>query len=393
MNKHSLSRSGPLIGVRVLELPAIGPVPFAGSLLADMGADVVRLDRIQGVDLGTSVPPIFDFYNRNKRSVAVDLKNQDGVSTVLRLLSKFDILLEGFRPGVAERLGLGPEECLNANPRLVYGRMTGWGQEGPNAQDVGHDINYLALTGALNCIGGKDQLPSVPLNLVADLGGGAMYLAFGALAALTEARQSGHGQVMDVGMLDGVSNLMSAFLAYRQLGTWTLERQSNIVDGGAPYYGTYETKDSKFIAVGAIESRFYTTLVERLGLNLQTLPPQNEQASWPAMRKRFAEVFKTRNRDEWVQHMAGHDACFSPVLDMDEAQLHPQMKARKIFTEFEGLIHPTPTPRFSRTPGSLYMPPPHAGQHSREVLAEFGLSESDLDKLENTGAIRQVDRL
>jgi alpha-methylacyl-CoA racemase len=391
MEDPSFNRSGPLVGIRVLELPAIGPVPFAGALLADMGADVVRLDRTQGVDLGTSVPPSYDFYNRNKRSVAVDLKNPDGVSIVLSLLGNFDILLEGFRPGVAERLGLGPEECLKVNPRLVYGRMTGWGQEGPNAQDVGHDINYLALTGALHCIGGKGQPPVTPLNLVADLGGGAMYLAFGALAALTESRQSGRGQVLDVGMLDGVSNLMSAFLAYRQLGTWSLERQSNIVDGGAPYYGTYETSDGKFIAVGAIESRFYASLVERLGLNLQTLPPQNEQTSWPAMRERFAEVFKTRSRDEWVQHMAGHDACFSPVLDIDEAQQHPQMKARKIFTEFQGLVHPAPTPRFSRTPGSLYMEPPQAGQHSREVLAEFGLNNDELDRLENTGVIRQVD--
>lgn len=392
MTQTTLKRSGPLQGIRILELPAIGPVPFAGALLADMGADVVRLDRTQGIDLGTAVPPQYDFYNRNKRSVAVDLKNPDGVSAVLRMLGQFDILLEGFRPGVAERLGLGPEACLRVNPALVYGRMTGWGQDGPSAQEVGHDINYLALTGALHCIGGKDQAPSIPLNLVADLGGGAMYLAVGALAALTEARQSGCGQVIDAGMLDGVSHLMSAFLAYRQLGTWSLARQSNIVDGGAPFYGTYETSDGKFVAVGAIEARFYASLVERLGLNLQDLPPQNEQASWPAVRERFATLFKSRSRDEWVRHMAGHDACLSPVLDLDEAQQHPQMTARGVFTEFQGLVHPSPAPRFSRTPGSLYLEPPQVGQHSREVLVECGFSQSELNRLEGCGAILQLDR-
>jgi alpha-methylacyl-CoA racemase len=391
MSERKPIRSGPLAGIRVLELPAIGPVPFAGSLMADMGADVIRLDRIQNVDLGTAVPAPYDFYNRNKRSLAIDLKNPDGVTTVLRLLDKFDILLEGFRPGVAERLGLGPEECLKANAKLIYGRMTGWGQVGPNAHEVGHDINYLALTGALHSIGIKDQPPSIPLNLVADLGGGAMYLAFGAIAALTEARQSGRGQVVDVGMIDGVSNLMSAFLAYRQLGTWSLERQSNIVDGGAHYYATYETKDNKFIAIGAIESRFYASLVERLGLRLEDLPPQNEQTSWPMMRKRFAEVFRTRSRHEWVQHMSGHDACFSPVLDLDEAQEHPQMKARQVFKEFEGLVHPAPTPRFSRTPGSIYMKPPQTGQHSREVLEQLGFSKSEIDVLVNSGAVKQID--
>lgn len=390
MTPKTVQRSGPLSGVRVLELPAIGPVPFAGALLADLGAEVVRLDRTQGIDLGTAVPPRYDYYNRNKRSVAVDLKHPDGVAAVLRLLGQFDILLEGFRPGVAERLGLGPEACMAVNPRLVYGRMTGWGQDGPSAQEAGHDINYLALTGALHCIGGKGQPPSAPLNLVADLGGGAMYLAVGVLAAMTESRQSGRGQVIDVGMLEGVSNLMSAFLAFRQLGSWSLERESNIVDGGAHFYGTYETSDGKFVAVGAIEARFYEALVERLGLDLKALPPQNDQATWPAMRERFAAVFKTRSRDEWVRHMAGHDACFSPVLDLDEAQQHPQMKARGVFTDFHGLVHPTPAPRFSRTPASLYLEPPAPGQHSRELLSQFGFGAEEIDALQASGAIRQA---
>lgn len=373
----AVKSSGPLSGVRVLELPAIGPAPFCGALLADMGADVVRIDRALAVDLGTPVPPQFDFYNRNKRSIALDLKVPAAVAVALQLARHADILIEGFRPGVAERLGLGPVECLAVNPRLVYGRVTGWGQDGPLAQAVGHDINYLALSGALHCIGENGRPPVPPLNLAADLGGGAMYLAVGVLAALTEARVSGRGQVVDAAMVDGLANLMSAFSAFRQMGEWTDHRGENIVDGGAPFYGTYETHDGRYIAVGAIEARFYAALIEGMGLDAAQLPPQNDRATWPSVRERFAAVFKTRTRDEWVVAMLGRDACFSPVLNLDEAPAHPHMRARQVFSDFDGVQHPSPAPRFSRTPGGLRRPAPAAGQHGAEVLADWGVHASD----------------
>lgn len=382
--------SGPLSGVRVLELPAIGPAPFCGALLADMGADVVRIDRATAIDLGTPVPPQFDFYNRNKRSVALDLKARPAVEAALQLARHADILIEGFRPGVAERLGLGPEPCLAVNPRLVYGRMTGWGQQGPLAQEVGHDINYLALSGALHCIGEKGRPPVPPLNLAADLGGGAMYLAVGVLAALNEARRSGQGQVVDAAMVDGLANLMSAFSAFRQMGEWTSDRGENVVDGGAPYYGTYETRDGKYVAVGAIEERFYLALLGGMDLDAAQLPAQNDRAHWPAVRERFAQVFKTRTRDEWVEVMRGRDACFSPVLDLDEAPAHAHMQSREVFTRFDGVRHASPAPRFTRTPSALRRPAPASGQHSGEVLAEWGVPAADIAALRESGAMRQA---
>jgi alpha-methylacyl-CoA racemase len=383
--------SGPLSGVSVLELPAIGPAPFCGALLADMGADVVRIDRATAVDLGTPVPPQFDFYNRNKRSVALDLKSRRAVDAALQMVRRADILIEGFRPGVAERLGLGPVECLALNPRLVYGRMTGWGQDGPLAQAVGHDINYLALSGALHCIGEKGRPPVPPLNLAADLGGGAMYLAVGVLAALSEARVSGQGQVVDAAMVDGLANLMSAFSAFRQMGEWTDDRGENIVDGGAPFYRTYETRDGKYVAVGAIEARFYQALVDGMGLDAARLPAQNDRATWPRMRELFAETFKTRTRDEWVAAMDGREACFSPVLDLDEAPAHPHMRSRKVFSAFDGVRHPSPAPRFGRTPAALRRPAPAPGQHSVEVLAEWGVDAADIEALGRAGAMLQAD--
>ena len=382
--------SGPLRGIRVLELAAIGPVPFAGALLADMGADVVRVDRLPVPGAPAELPPRFDFYNRNKRSVALDLKRPQAVQTVLQMLGSVDVLLEGFRPGVTERLGLGPNVCIDANPRLVYGRMTGWGQDGPLAQEAGHDINYLALTGALHSIGGAGQPPVPPLNLVADLGGGAMYLVAGVLAALLEARSSGRGQVVDAAMIDGVAHLMSAFQAFRQFGTWTAGRGENLVDGGAHFYGTYETGDGKYVAVGAIEPQFYAALLQVLGLAAETLPPQNDRSRWPAMRVRFAAVFRTRTRDEWVQAMAGREACFAPVLGIDEAPQHPQMQARAVFTHFDEVLHPSPAPRFGRTPGSLRRPAPLPGQHSLEVLTEWGLSAAEAQALQIIGAMQQA---
>lgn len=381
--------SGPLGGIRVLELPAIGPAPFCGALLADLGADVVRIDRAAPIDLGSVVPPHFDFYNRNKRSIALDLKSPAAIAATLQLVAHADILIEGFRPGVAERLGLGPVECMQANPKLVYGRMTGWGQDGPLAQFVGHDINYLALSGALHCIGEPDRPPVPPLNLAADLGGGAMYLAVGVLAALTEARNAGRGQVVDAAMVDGLANLMSAFSAFRQMGEWTAGRGENIVDGGAPFYRAYETRDGRYVAVGAIEARFYQALVTGLGLDAATLPPQNDRSTWPGMRERFAAIFKTRTRDEWVEAMRGRDACLTPVLSIDEAPRHPHMAAREVFGAYDGVLHPSPAPRFSRTPGSLRRPAPSPGQHSAEVLSDWGVQPAAIEALARSGAMLQ----
>ena len=382
--------SGPLSGVRVLELTAIGPVPFAGAMLADMGADVVRVDRLPVPGSAPELPPRYDFYNRNKRSLALNLKSPKAVQAVLRMAAGADILLEGYRPGVTERLGLGPQVCHEVNPQLVYGRMTGWGQDGPLAQEVGHDINYLALTGALHSIGVPDRPPVPPLNLVADLGGGAMFLVVGVLAAAMEAKASGQGQVVDAAMIDGVSNLMSAFQAYRQLGTWTAGRTENIVDGGAPFFASYETKDGKYVAVGSIEPHFYAALLDVLGLGAEELPAQHDKAHWPAMRERFAAIFRTRTRDEWVQAMGGREVCFAPVLSIDEAPQHPQMRARQVFTLFDEVLHPSPAPRFSRTPGALRRPTPVAGQHSRQVLAEWGVDAAAIDALAHSGAMVQT---
>ena len=380
--------NGPLKGFRVIELAGLGPGPFAGALLADFGADVLRIERPSAVRGVGELPLRYDFYNRNKRSVAVDLKHPDGIATVLDLIDKVDVLIEGYRPGVTERLGLGPEVCLARNPKLVYGRMTGWGQTGPLAKTVGHDINYLALTGALHSIGPAEQ-PLPPLNLVADLGGGAMYLAVGILAAAMEARQSGRGQVVDAAIIDGVSNLMSAFQALRHHGSWQNERGSNFIDGGAHFYGTYETQDGKFIAVGALEPPFYAALLDGMGLSDEALPEQYDRQHWPAMRARFATIFRTRTREQWVAIMASRDACLSPVLDIDEAPQHPQMQARGNFTAFDGTVYPQPAPRFERTPASLQRPPPAAGQHSREVLLEWGLSDTQVTALISAGAVHQ----
>ena len=382
--------TGPLNGLRVVEMGGIGPAPFAGGLLGDLGADVVRIDRLARPGVEPETPPRFDFYNRNKRSIALDLKQPAAVEATLKLVARADALIEGFRPGVMERLGLGPEICLTRNPRLVFARMTGWGQEGPIAREAGHDINYLALTGALHCLGEADRPPSPPLNLVADLGGGAMYLVVGLLAAVIEARQSGRGQTIDVAMIDGVTHLMSAFQAYRQQGSWTEERADNIVDGGAPFYGSYQTRDGKYVAVGAIEPQFYASLLACMGLDPADLPPQNDRASWPATRARFAEVFRTRAREEWVAAAAGRDACLAPVLSIDEAPNHPQMRARDVYAWFDGLRHPSPAPRFGRTPAGLRRATPPAGGDSREALSDWGLSPAEISALAAANAMTQA---
>jgi alpha-methylacyl-CoA racemase len=368
----------------------IGPAPFAGALLGDLGADVVRIDRIAKPGIEPDLPARFDFYNRNKRSVALDLKKPEAIATVLRLLAQADALIEGFRPSVMERLGLGPEACHAANPRLVYARMTGWGQEGPLAQEAGHDINYLALTGALSCLGDADRPPPPPLNLVADLGGGALYLVVGLLSAAMEARRSGQGQTVDVAMIDGVTHLMSAFQAFRQQGSWTERRTDNIVDGGAPFYRTYATKDGKFVAVGAIEPHFYANLLNVMGLGTEGLPDQNDRSAWPQMCERFAGIFAKRTRDEWVAAATGHDACLAPVLTIDEAPSHQQMKTRNVYGAFDGVRHPNPAPRFSRTRSELHRTPPAPGRDSRKALAEWGLAASEIAALEAAGAMAQA---
>jgi alpha-methylacyl-CoA racemase len=381
--------TGPLQGFRVVEMGGIGPTPFAGGLLGDLGADVVRIDRVSAAGAEPNTQR-FDFYNRNKRSVALDLKKPTAVTTVLQLVMKADVLIEGFRPGVMERLGLGPEVCREANPSLVYARMTGWGQTGPIAQEAGHDINYLALTGALHAIGDADRPPPPPLNLVADLGGGALYLAVGVLAAALEARKSGQGQTIDVAMIDGVTHLMSMFQAFRQQGVWTDKRADNIVDGGAPFYGSYATQDGKYVAVGAIEPQFYVNLLSVMGLEPSNLPDQNDRRAWPPMRDRFAAIFRTRTRDEWIALAAGRDACLSPVLSIDEAPEHLQMRTRKVYSAFDGLRHPSPAPRFDRTPATLVRATPRPGQNSREALADWGLAPEEIAALDAGGAMVQT---
>jgi alpha-methylacyl-CoA racemase len=378
-----------LDGFRIVEMGGIGPAPFAGALLGDLGADVLRIDRIAKPGVEPELPPRFDFYNRNKRSMAFDLKQPQAVAAVLNLVAKADALIEGFRPTVMERLGLGPDICMAINPRLVYARMTGWGQEGPMAQEAGHDINYLALTGALHCLGDADRPPPPPLNLVADLGGGALYLVVGLLAASMEARQSGRGQTIDVAMIDGVTHLMSAFQAFRQQGSWTGRRADNIVDGGAPFYGSYATSDGKFVAVGAIEPQFYASLLKVMGIDGECLPDQNDRAAWPEMRKRFAQIFAMRTRDEWVSAAAERDACLAPVLTIDEAPGHPQMQTREVYASFDGLRHPSPAPRFSRTPSTLRRPTPAPGRDSRQALADWGVPSDQVAALEAAGAMAQ----
>jgi alpha-methylacyl-CoA racemase len=362
---------GPLNGMRVIELAGIGPAPFCAMLLADMGADVVRVDRLDGADGGVSIPPRLDLLNRNKRSVAVDLKSPAGREAVLALLEGADILIEGYRPGVTEKLGLGPEPCLARNPRLVYGRMTGWGQSGPMSQSAGHDLNYLAMTGALHAIGDSGGPPQVPLNLIGDFGGGALYLALGVLAATLEARSSGRGQVVDAAMVDGVSSLMTLFHALRAMGQWKLNRGENIFDGGAPFYAVYPTRDGRHVSIAAVEPRFYAVLLEKLGIDPGTLPAQYDRAGWPVLRQRLAQVLATRDRDEWSAIIGEADACFAPVLDMDEARAHPLALERGMYAQVDGVAQPRPAPRFSRTSSELVRPPPVPGQHNEELLGAF----------------------
>ncbi len=383
---------GVLSGYRVVELAGIGPAPMCAMLLADMGADVVRIDRLADAGLGVPVQTKYSLLNRGRRSVALDLKRPEATDTVLRMVEKADALIEGFRPGVMERLGLGPEVCRARNPRLVYGRMTGWGQEGPLAQAAGHDINYIALAGALYSIGRRGEAPVPPLNLVGDFGGGALYLALGVVAGILEAQKSGKGQVVDVAMVDGVASLMTAIYGMHGAGIWTNERGANILDTGAHYYDVYETQDGKHVSVGSIEAKFYEELLERSGLKNEELPRQNDRPSWPGMKQRLKALFLTKTRDEWCKIMEGTDICFAPVLSMDEAPQHPHNRVRGTFVVQDGVTQPAPAPRFSRTPSAIQCPPAVPGEHTEEALRDWGFSPTELEKLRNCGAIASNGR-
>ena len=378
---------GVLSGYRVIELAGIGPAPMCAMLLSDMGADVVRIDRLADAGLGVQVQTKYSLLNRGRRSVALDLKRPEATDTVLRMVEKADALIEGFRPGVMERLGLGPDVCLSRNPRLVYGRMTGWGQEGPLAQAAGHDINYIALAGALYSIGRRGEAPVPPLNLVGDFGGGALYLALGVVAGILEAQKSGKGQMVDVAMVDGVASLMTAIYGMHGAGIWTNERGTNVLDTGAHYYDVYETRDGKHISVGSIEAKFYEELLERSGLKNEELPRQNDRPSWPRMKERLKALFLTKTRDEWCKIMEGTDICFAPVLSMDEAPRHPHNQLRGTFVVQDDVTQPAPAPRFSRTPSAIQCPPAVSGEHTEEALRDWGFSSAELEKLRNCGAI------
>ncbi|PWR08406.1 carnitine dehydratase [Micromonospora sicca] len=377
---------GPLAGVRVIELAGIGPGPFAAMMLADLGADVVRVDRTAPAGFG-SLPG--DLLHRNRRSVAVDLKSDAGREVVLALVERSDALLEGFRPGVTERLGLGPDDCLAVNPGLVYGRMTGWGQQGPLAASAGHDIDYLALTGALHGVGRAGERPVPPMNLLGDFGGGGMMLALGVVAALYAVRGGAPGQVVDAAIVDGVSVLATQIHALRRFGMWQDERGVNLLDGGAPFYDTYECADGRHLAVGALEPQFYAELVRLTGFPLpgDAALDRTDPANWPALRDAWARLFRTRTRDEWAELLAGSDACAAPVLDWREAPEHPHLAARGVFVAHDGVTQPAPAPRFSGTPTAVRRPPPQPGEHTDELLAEAGFDADRIAALRADGAI------
>src|SRR5688572_1886473 len=369
---------GPLQGIKVLEFESIGPAPFAGMLLADMGADVLVIDRPANTDLGLKRERWYDVMMRGKRSVTLDLKKKDSADAALQLIARADCLIEGMRPGVMERLGLGPDAALKRNPKLVYGRMTGWGQDGPLAPRAGHDINYIALTGILHAIGRKGEAPVPPLNLVGDFGGGGMLLGFGVACALIEAARSGKGQVVDAAMVEGASLLAAMFAGFLKTGSWSETRGDNILDSGAPWYNVYETKDGKHVSIGSIETRFYEELLQKLGV-----PDlgQHDRARWPEMKTTFGKAFKAKTRDEWCKVFAGSDACFAPVLSWSEARRDKHNVFRKSFISLKNVEQPAPAPRFSRTPGAVRRAPPERGEGGREALTEWGFSAAEIRKL------------
>ncbi|MGI4901704.1 MAG: CaiB/BaiF CoA transferase family protein [Janthinobacterium lividum] len=376
---------GPLAGLKIVEMAGLAPGPFCAMMLADMGAEVIRIDRPGSGNDGKR--PEANLLNRSRRSIAVDMKSPDGLATVRRLIAQSDGLIEGFRPGVMERLGLGPDTCLELNPKLVYGRMTGWGQDGPLAQGAGHDVNYIALTGALHSIGSKGQPPAIPLNLVGDFGGGGLYLAFGMVCALFETQRSGKGQVVDAAMVDGAASLMAYMLAGRAAGTWSDVRGENILDGAAPFYAVYETSDGEYISVASAEPKFYAELLRLTGLDKENLPSRDDRANWPALRERFKTVFASKTRAAWCELMEGSDACFAPVLSIPEAIAHPHNQARKTFIDIEGIVQPAPAPRFSRTVPHTPTLAEAAGADAEGALQAWGFDREEVGALRRSGAI------
>jgi len=378
---------GPLEGKKIIEIAGIGPGPFCAMVLSDLGAEVIRVDRVSAVPNEFPATPGVDLLNRGRKSVAFDLKNQEGVKALLRLVEEADALIEGFRPGVAERLGIGPEECLERNPRLVYGRMTGWGQTGPYSNMAGHDINYIALSGVLGTIGREGEPPVPPVNLVGDFGGGGMLLALGICAAFVEVQTSGKGQVVDAAMTDGSALLATMIHTFLSMGVWG-ERGTNMLDTGAPFYDVYECADGEYISLGSIEPQFYAELLRITGLDQEELPKQMDRSQWPKMKLKIAETIRSKTRDQWVELMEGTDVCFAPVLSPSEAFSHPHNVERETFVEVAGIKQPAPAPRFSRTPGVIDGPPPHPGEHTEEVLSSWGFSENEIQNLRNIDAVR-----
>lgn len=384
MNNIASNASGPLKGFKIVEMVGLGPAPFCAMMLADMGAEVIRI--AQKRKPGTTAHFAFahaehDVLARGRRSLALDLKKPEGQQVALKLIGQADALIEGFRPGVMERLNLSPDICLAHNPQLVYGRMTGWGQTGPLAQAAGHDINYIALSGALFGIGAAGEAPTVPLNLLGDFGGGAMMLAFGVVCALLEAQRSGRGQVVDAAITDGTALLSALMYSFKAAGQWSNARENNLLDGGAPFYATYVCADGKCVSVGALEPQFYTQLCRLLDLSESELPERNNPKNWPKLRRLFIELFRKRTRDQWCELLEGTDVCFAPVLDWDEAPLHSQNKFRKTFIEVDGVIQPAPAPRFSRTPGAVQKSASHDGEDTEAILAGWGYDTDELAQL------------
>jgi alpha-methylacyl-CoA racemase len=378
---------GPLAGLKIVEMAGIGPAPMCAMLLADLGATVLRIDRQQASDLGLPSHARYQLMNRSRHAIAVDLKKPEGVELVMRLIGEADALIEGFRPGVMERLGLGPDACLKHNPKLVYGRMTGWGQDGPMAQAAGHDLNYIALAGVLHSIGRAGQPPTPPLNLVGDFGGGALYLAFGVACGIIEAQRSGKGQVVDAAMVDGAASLMTIFFAMHAAGGFTMERGNNVLDSGAFFYDVYECADGKYISLASIEDKFLAEFLAIMEIDPKEMPAKMDKSRWPEAKAKLQARFKSRTREEWCRRLEGSDACFAPVLTLEEAPLHPHNVARGTFVEIDGIVQPGPAPRFSRTPAAKPTPPEIPGARGIASLAQWGVGESDIARLTRSGAL------
>ena len=380
---------GPLSGIKIVEFAGLGPAPFCAMLLADLGAEIVRIDRQQAITGRIDHDPKTQVLNRGRRSIAVDLKHPDGQAAVLQLIEKADALIEGYRPGVMERLGFSPDSCMRANPKLVYGRMTGWGQDGPLAKAPGHDINYIALTGTLHAIGRKGGPPVPPLNLIGDFGGGT-YLAMGLLAAILESKESGKGQIVDAAMIDAAASMMAYFFGFYADGFWIDERGSNYLDTGSPFYDTYETKDEKWIAIGSVEAKFWEETLRLLGLDPDDFPAQHDREMWPQAKERVATAVRQKTREEWCEIFDGREACVAPVLSLSEVANHPHIAARGTIVGRDGVDQPAPAPRFSRTEPKLGLPPPARGEHSEAILKDWGFSADEVSALTGSGAILQA---